>query len=99
MGWERQVPLVRTTRVLEFNCHYSVRDVVDSGCKVGGLIKITPLSLALASHSVDEDDRVALTKGVVHTFLEAALVLRQPHVRLNTITGVEVVRDADDVCG
>ncbi len=48
---------------------------------------------------MDEDDRVALAEGVVHTSLEATFVLRQPDVLCDALAGIEVARDADDVRG
>lgn len=46
---------------------------------------------------MDQDDRVALAEGVVHTSLEATFVLRQPDVLCDALAGIEVAWDADDV--
>lgn len=85
--------------VLELGRNDSIRDAVDPGGEVRALVEISPLAHVLAVEAMDQDDRVALVEGVVHTRVKATFVLGQPDVLRDTLAGIELAGDVDDVRG
>ena len=85
--------------VLEFCCHDGIRNSIDPRGEIGALVEVSPLASVFTAVTMDQDDRVALAEGVVHTCVKATFVLGQPDVLRDTLAGVELAGDVDDVRG